>query len=47
MIFLQMWDVDMRGVEPYGKYLTKKADTLNEKLGYVIPYADSRLIMKM
>ena len=41
MIFLQMWDVDMRGVEPYGKYLTKKADTLNEKLGYVIPYADS------
>lgn len=24
MIFLQMWDVDMRGVEPYGKYLTKK-----------------------
>ena len=34
MIFLQMWDVDMRGVEPYGKYLTKKADTLNEKLGY-------------
>lgn len=25
MIFLQMWDVDMRGVEPYGKYLTKKA----------------------
>lgn len=23
MIFLQMWDVDMRGVEPYGKYLTK------------------------
>ena len=27
MIFLQMWDVDMRGVEPYGKYLTKKADT--------------------
>ena len=41
MIFLQMWDVDMRGVEPYGKYLTKKADALNEKLGYVIPYADS------
>lgn len=41
MIFLQMWDVDMRGVEPYGKYLTKKADILNEKLGYVIPYADS------
>lgn len=41
MIFLQMWDVDMRGVEPYGKYLTKKEDTLNEKLGYVIPYADS------
>ena len=25
MIFLQMWDVDMRGVEPYGKYLTKKS----------------------
>ena len=46
MIFLQMWDVDMRGVEPYGKYLTKKADALNEKLGYVIPYA-ARLIMKM
>ena len=38
MIFLQMWDVDMRGVEPYGKYLTKKADTLNEKLGYVIDH---------
>ena len=41
MIFLQMWDVDMRGVELDGKYLTKKADALNEKLGYVIPYADS------
>ena len=41
MIFLQMWDVDMRGVEPYGKYLTKKAESLNDRLGYVIPYADS------
>lgn len=41
MIFLQMWDVDMRGVEPYGKYLTKKAESLNNRLGYVIPYADS------
>ena len=41
MIFLQMWDVDMRGVEPYGKYLTKKAEVLDERLGYVIPYADS------
>ena len=37
MIFLQMWDVDMRG----GKYLTKKAESLNDRLGYVIPYADS------
>ena len=34
MIFLQMWDVDMRGVEPYGKYLTKKAESLNDRLGY-------------
>ena len=33
MIFLQMWDVDMRGVEPYGKYLTKKAESLNDRLG--------------
>ena len=41
MIFLQMWDVDMHGVEPYGKYLTKKAESLNDRLGYVIPYADS------
>lgn len=41
MIFLQMWDVEERGVETYGKYLTRKAEGLNEKLGYVIPYADS------
>ena len=25
----------------YGKYLTKKAESLNDRLGYVIPYADS------
>ena len=41
MIFLQMWDVEEHGPEPYGKYLTKKAEKLNQELGYVIPYADS------
>lgn len=41
MIFLQMWEVEERGTEPYGKYLTRKVEGLKKELGYVIPYADS------
>lgn len=41
MIFLQMWNVDERGVETYGRYLTPKREGLRRELGYIIPYADS------
>lgn len=41
MMFLQMWNVDERREEAYGKYLTGKAAGLRRELGYVIPYGDS------
>lgn len=41
MIFLQMWNVEERRPENYGRYLTKKREGLRRELGYVIPYADS------
>lgn len=41
MMFLQMWNVDERRAEGYGKYLTPKSRVLRRELGYVIPYADS------
>lgn len=41
MMFLQMWNVDERREETYGKYLTGKAAGLRRELGYVIPYGDS------
>lgn len=41
MIFLQMWNVDERGVDTYARYLTPKRGGLYREMGYVIPYADS------
>lgn len=41
MMFLEMWNVDERRAEGYGKYLTPKRPGLRRELGYVIPYADS------
>ena len=41
MMFLEMWNVDERRAEGYGKYLTPKYPGLRRELGYVIPYADS------
>ena len=41
MIFLQMWNVDERRAEGYGRYLTPKRPGFKRELGYVIPYADS------
>lgn len=41
MMFLQMWNVDERRAEGYGKYLTEKTPGLRRELGYIIPYGDS------
>ena len=41
MMFLEMWNVDERRAEGYGKYLTPRYPGLRRELGYVIPYADS------
>ena len=41
MIFLQMWNVEVRKPERYKKYLTTRWNGLRRGLGYVIPYADS------
>ena len=41
MIFLQMWNADVRKNEDYSRYLTPKRKGLKRELGYVIPYADS------
>ena len=41
MIFLQMWNVDERGVDTYARYQTPKRGGLYREMGYVIPYADS------
>ena len=41
IIFLQMWNVDERGLDSYARYLTPKREGLRREMGYVIPYADS------
>lgn len=41
MMFLEMWNVDERKPEHYGRYLTPKRNGIRRELGYVIPYADS------
>ncbi len=41
MMFLQMWNIDEKGVEQYEKYLTPKAPKAKSGLGYVLPYGDS------
>ena len=47
MMFLQMWNVSERGKEDYAKYLTPKSLDIRRELGFVLPYADSHLIMKI
>ena len=41
MLFLQMWNVDEREEEHYGRYLTPRRQGLRRELGYVLPYGDS------
>lgn len=41
MMFLQMWNIEEKGVEHYEKYLTPKSPQAKGGLGYVLPYGDS------
>lgn len=41
MMFLQMWNVDVKNTGNYRRYLTPKREGLKREFGYVIPYADS------
>lgn len=41
IMFLQMWNVNVRKPEEYGRYLTEKRKGFCRELGYVIPYGDS------
>lgn len=41
MLFLQMWNIDVRVPERYTDYLTPKCPEIRKDLGYVLPYGDS------
>lgn len=41
MMFLQMWNVDVKYEKNYRRYLTPKREGLKREYGYIIPYADS------
>lgn len=41
IMFLQMWNVNVKQKERFDQYLTVKSDTRKRELGYVIPYGDS------
>lgn len=41
MLFLQMWNIDVRVPERYAAYLTPKCSEIRKDLGYVLPYGDS------
>lgn len=41
MLFLQMWNIDVKTGEDYKKYLTPKSEIGIQSLGYVLPYGDS------
>lgn len=41
MMFLQMWNVNVRLQEDFSKYITPKSDHFRRELGFVLPYGDS------
>lgn len=41
MMFLQLWNIDVRSKENYKKYLTPRTTKKEISLGYTLPYGDS------
>lgn len=41
MLFLQMWNINVKEPEQYEKYLSSKSSVKRADLGYVLPYGDS------
>ena len=43
IMFLQMWNINEKKSEDYGKYIYNDINNLNEGHGYIIPFGDSPL----